>query len=911
MSDYSINVVVNGVEQSVSTIGELEEALKATNAELKQVDINSEKFEELSNQSRTLQREFQNLYKEGTNFNRNLGQLTESATRLGSTITSGFAAAQSIMALMGNDTKDLSEAQVKAQQMLTVAMAATTIATNAAKLAEDARNVGMALQSGLIRTITTLTGAQAAVTGEATVAQTALNAVMKANPIGILITAITALVGAYALFSEDADDAVSANDKLNKSFERSVEVSGDVVASTTKIISARKEETRLAIELAKINGQISEANAKSQLDKLNITQKVNEEVNKLTKQQLEFELKQTQEANKKILIEATKFVETARGIDINKPLGQLPDTEESLIKSLEMMSKSSDENRAKNAAKMLSDIQKVSSTTITKLKNDLTIAEKEATAATEKGNADRRKIYEDHYKELAKLTADKVASLSQVERDALTKLEDMKLSDDITRQGEKIELEYKRTDQELKIKGEAAKKELQLKGATNEQLKQLDDQLTATRDANAKLYVEKLEQNNRLQVLYAEIANEELTFGDLNYFDSKDKIASEFAAKYAQLRLNEFNAIKEEGFQSLAEKRARLDEELALTKDLLGKQADAQSEAVRERYQNDINKRRDQQAKLLTEDKKGHDAINAQIKNLEKQKNDELSLISAEWRQKEKEADQSNLQERAQLFEKYVREIQSKVSDYSATVGTLISAAQTAISTGLQTQLAETQLAYQAQTEAAMNSYNAQVQAQKEQLTSGVINRDEYNKRIKGIDDNLKKQQLAAQQKQIAEENKLKQKAFEQEKNLKIAQTIIATIQGALSAFTGAMQLGPIAGPIVGGILAATVTALGAVSVANIAKQKFVGTAMPVQQMDTNVDIPEGTSSSDAIKQASSGGFTKFQPSLVGAPTGPATTGTGTGTNATPTAQPQYVVSVIDINAAQQRVDVLEGNASF
>src|SRR5574343_108658 len=262
MSDYSINVVVNGVEQSVSTIGELEEALKATNAELKQVDINSEKFEELSNQSRTLQREFQNLYKEGTNFNRNLGQLTESATRLGSTITSGFAAAQSIMALMGNDTKDLSEAQVKAQQMLTVAMSATTIATNAAKLAEDARNVGMALQSGLIRTITTLTGAQAAVTGEATVAQTALNAVMKANPIGILITAVTALVGAYALFSEDADDAVSANDKLNKSFERSVEVSDEVVASIEKIISARKEETRLAIELAKINGKISEANAK-------------------------------------------------------------------------------------------------------------------------------------------------------------------------------------------------------------------------------------------------------------------------------------------------------------------------------------------------------------------------------------------------------------------------------------------------------------------------------------------------------------------------------------------------------------------------------------------------------------------------------------------------------------------------
>jgi len=79
----------------------------------------------------------------------------------------------------------------------------------------------------------------------------------------------------------------------------------------------------------------------------------------------------------------------------------------------------------------------------------------------------------------------------------------------------------------------------------------------------------------------------------------------------------------------------------------------------------------------------------------------------------------------------------------------------------------------------------------------------------------------------INAENKAKEKAFEQDKKMRIAQTVIATITGALSAFSGAMQLGPIAGPIVGGILGTIVTVMGAVAVSNISKQKFQATALP------------------------------------------------------------------------------------
>jgi len=62
MSDFSINVKLNGVDTAVSTIGELEAALKATRAELKGVEIGGQAFESLSEQARVLQREFKDSF---------------------------------------------------------------------------------------------------------------------------------------------------------------------------------------------------------------------------------------------------------------------------------------------------------------------------------------------------------------------------------------------------------------------------------------------------------------------------------------------------------------------------------------------------------------------------------------------------------------------------------------------------------------------------------------------------------------------------------------------------------------------------------------------------------------------------------------------------------------------------------
>lgn len=68
----------------------------------------------------------------------------------------------------------------------------------------------------------------------------------------------------------------------------------------------------------------------------------------------------------------------------------------------------------------------------------------------------------------------------------------------------------------------------------------------------------------------------------------------------------------------------------------------------------------------------------------------------------------------------------------------------------------------------------------------------------------------------------VKKKAFEQDKKLKIAQTVISTITGAVAALNGMIQTIP--GPVgiaLGAVSAAAIVATGALQVAAISKQKF------------------------------------------------------------------------------------------
>lgn len=70
---------------------------------------------------------------------------------------------------------------------------------------------------------------------------------------------------------------------------------------------------------------------------------------------------------------------------------------------------------------------------------------------------------------------------------------------------------------------------------------------------------------------------------------------------------------------------------------------------------------------------------------------------------------------------------------------------------------------------------------------------------------------------------KQKQELAKKQKNMQIAAATMQMLGGAVSAFATAMQLGPIAGPIIGAVNAAAVLAMGALNIAQIKKQDPLG----------------------------------------------------------------------------------------
>lgn len=225
-----------------------------------------------------------------------------------------------------------------------------------------------------------------------------------------------------------------------------------------------------------------------------------------------------------------------------------------------------------------------------------------------------------------------------------------------------------------------------------------------------------------------------------------------------------------------------------------------------------------------------------------------------------------------------------KVAAYAAAIGgalnSIISGFVAANSAALETDLQNFEIASNERKDQLAREYNA-----------GLINREQYDQGIKAADAKLKAQQLKA-----------KKEAFEQDKALRISQAVIAGLQGAVSAFAGAMQLGPVAGPIVGGILAALVATATAVNIAQISKQKFDSGGTTVSINETTTPSVNTTS---AVQQASTGGFTSFNQGVMGPPQNQAGT-----TGFTSGSQRVYVLES-DITGTQDRVRVLESNSTF
>lgn len=976
MADFSLNIKINGAEQVISTVGQIEEALKQTREELKNVAIGSEEFQRLSDQAVNLQREFVNSYKETTIFNKNIQELGQSVGSLASTITSAFTIATTAFTLFGSESEELSQTQVKAQQALALAISATTIATNAKTISEDINNVGLALQNGLTKILTLAVGqqtvataAQAVATGTATVAQRALNAAMAANPIGLVIAAVAALVTAFIAFGGEEEKEIKRTKDLNAEIDLN-----------TKAI---QDNIKTRGELIQLEGRLAEAQAKTDMERLNArldTQRKLDDLNaddvkaqqasteqkiaNLAKEMsygagwVESMIQQTKDLQdfnleSRLNNEQREYASLIRSRD-NGFITQKEYTD-GVIKIYQKYFQTQDEQRMKDFEKQQADYNALLGQR-NQLVNDLKVAEetqttneKIAAAEREKQRQADYKKYKDNLKKrkdelesynkdvekLEKERADRIKEIEreledfQLERISLVKTEDGAYREDLIAGYDETIAKLKVTrdrdledqkaafEESLKSFEETEKKRVDNNGKRLISDKTINDEITKRRAQFAQDNI-LLEQSYATQITDVEeqkaqqileinnVLNNELVFGDNNMNDTRANIALDNLNFQLDIKMREIELERKALMDKIVIFHKEGDEKKKTQVELLKELQGLQAQQREAERKAQLAALAVQKAEDLKNVQGDEEQKGRQRLAINEYYKNEEAKVNENFRLKEKEADRKNLEDTWALRNENLQ----KWTDFGAQVANtlldLFNSFNELAKVNSENYLREQRDLTAQQTSDLNEQYNLQRASLDEKLAAGIISQQQYNDAIKTLDTNLTSSTEALNKAYRAKELAEKKKAFESDKKLKIAQTIISGIQGAVSAFTGAFQLGPIAGPIVGGILAGLVAATTAVQVAAISKTKFDGGAPEITPPNTS-GAGGGDAAAASVTQASTGGFTGFNQNLIGTPTGAG----ATGTTLNPQEPQRVYILESDITNTQRRVSTLESNASF
>lgn len=216
---------------------------------------------------------------------------------LGAGIANGFAAAQGAAQLFGSESEALNESLAKVQSAMALAQGIQGLAG----MGDSLKVVGTILKSTTVGTYL------------ATAAQRVYNAVMAANPVGLLVAGLTALVGVIALVVNAMGDETEAMEESIKQREKELELmnrSADALKNENKFrLDLAAAQGKNAKELAKIN----EENAKAEIKNIDLRIKENkrlfDERLALMRESSGEEFKKLQEANTKTLEDMRKLAD--------------------------------------------------------------------------------------------------------------------------------------------------------------------------------------------------------------------------------------------------------------------------------------------------------------------------------------------------------------------------------------------------------------------------------------------------------------------------------------------------------------------------------------------------------------------------------------------------------------------------
>ena len=183
----------------------------------------------------------------------NLGTGLSKAGKVG---IDAFAGMTGAMGLFGIQSEEAMKTMAKLQELAAMSEALQSLGSLGDTMTEVKAAFGAAFANSTLFNKATV--AQAVSTGTATTAQRVMNTVMNANPIFLIIGAVTALVGAYALFSDATEDAEKAQAKLNAEMERSLERLSWLQALNDDLIRGTERDTQRRIAQLKLQGATQE-----------------------------------------------------------------------------------------------------------------------------------------------------------------------------------------------------------------------------------------------------------------------------------------------------------------------------------------------------------------------------------------------------------------------------------------------------------------------------------------------------------------------------------------------------------------------------------------------------------------------------------------------------------------------------
>lgn len=195
----------------------------------------------------------------------NLGNAFGGVASIGIGAFQGIASAQ---ALFGAESEDLQKVLVKLQAAAGMADAIRSFG----QFGDTMTQVKAALGSvtAAMFTTATATQAEAAATGEATVAQIGLNTAMLANPIFLVIAALGALTAAYFYFSSQSESAAEAEKKRQKAIDDRRKAQEKAAKEESKELASMQSAYALQI------GMLSKTNAGSK-ERLTLINSINKE----------------------------------------------------------------------------------------------------------------------------------------------------------------------------------------------------------------------------------------------------------------------------------------------------------------------------------------------------------------------------------------------------------------------------------------------------------------------------------------------------------------------------------------------------------------------------------------------------------------------------------------------------------